>query len=462
MDFKSLKKVIGLGKNVNKENSKEQDDYSEAADYENAKSNPDKYNVENYEQDNVSFVEGEKSPIKGVKRHVVLGIGAIFITTFVIGMFYGFSSDTPKQHKQEESTGAMSDSAIESMSPTKEQVSRLAQYNQKNNGNEQNKTLNPEEAKKLQQVNRANSTQSRSDFNNRENNNSYNPNQYRQLPTIPQQQQRYNSFPYAALQMQPPAVPTASVNSKDEGVVEKVKETFNSAIAFIGGKTSNNSVAVASSSGDTSTEAQPVVSTSSSSYSNAGGMSYIPISSSMIQAGTLIPAILVTGVNTDAGDMVQAQVTSNIYDSLTGSTLLIPAGSRLLGTYKAGNNGRVNIDWQTLIIQDCGSWNLDGSMVAVDNMGYAGLEGHVNNHAGKVLTAGSIATGLAAVAGIAGGNSGVSNNSYSYGQLAAQGAMSNFLNTASSFFQKSIDTAETITIEPGYQFNIFVTQAVSF
>ena len=461
MDFKSLKKVIGLGKNVNKENSKEQDDYSEAADYENAKSNPDKYNVENYEQDNVSFVEGEKSPIKGVKRHVVLGIGAIFITTFVIGMFYGFSSDTPKQHKQEESTGAMSDSAIESMSPTKEQVSRLAQYNQKNNGNEQNKTLNPEEAKKLQQVNRANSTQSRSDFNNRENNNSYNPNQYRQLPTIPQQQQRYNSFPYAALQMQPPAVPTASVNSKDEGVVEKVKETFNSAIAFIGGKTSNNSVAVASS-GDTSTEAQPVVSTSSSSYSNAGGMSYIPISSSMIQAGTLIPAILVTGVNTDAGDMVQAQVTSNIYDSLTGSTLLIPAGSRLLGTYKAGNNGRVNIDWQTLIIQDCGSWNLDGSMVAVDNMGYAGLEGHVNNHAGKVLTAGSIATGLAAVAGIAGGNSGVSNNSYSYGQLAAQGAMSNFLNTASSFFQKSIDTAETITIEPGYQFNIFVTQAISF
>lgn len=462
MDFKSLKKVIGLGKNVNKENSKEQDDYSEAADYENAKSNPDKYNVENYEQDNVSFVEGEKSPIKGVKRHVVLGIGAIFITTFVIGMFYGFSSDTPKQHKQEESTGAMSDSAIESMSPTKEQVSRLAQYNQKNNGNEQNKTLNPEEAKKLQQVNRANSTQSRSDFNNRENNNSYNPNQYRQLPTIPQQQQRYNSFPYNALQMQPPAVPTASVNSKDEGVVEKVKETFNSAIAFIGGKTSNNSVAVASSSGDTSTEAQPVVSTSSSSYSNAGGMSYIPISSSMIQAGTLIPAILVTGVNTDAGDMVQAQVTSNIYDSLTGSTLLIPAGSRLLGTYKAGNNGRVNIDWQTLIIQDCGSWNLDGSMVAVDNMGYAGLEGHVNNHAGKVLTAGSIATGLAAVAGIAGGNSGVSNNSYSYGQLAAQGAMSNFLNTASSFFQKSIDTAETITIEPGYQFNIFVTQAISF
>ena len=187
MDFKSLKKVIGLGKNVKKEHSEGQDDYSESVDSENAKSHPDKYDAENYEQDNVSFVEGEKSPIKGVKRPVVLGIGAIFITTFVVGMLYGFSSDTPKQHKQEESTGAMSDSAIESMSPTKEQVSRLAQYNQKNNGNEQNKTLNHEEAKKLQQVNRANSTQSRSDFNNRENNNSYNPNQYRQLPTIPQQ-----------------------------------------------------------------------------------------------------------------------------------------------------------------------------------------------------------------------------------------------------------------------------------
>ena len=64
MDFKSLKKVIGLGKNVKKEHSEGQDDYSESVDSENAKSHPDKYDAENYEQDNVSFVEEEKSTLE--------------------------------------------------------------------------------------------------------------------------------------------------------------------------------------------------------------------------------------------------------------------------------------------------------------------------------------------------------------------------------------------------------------
>lgn len=461
MNLESLKKVIGIGKTVKKEQPEEDISFAENENSEIKKSKEqDKYSLDNFEQDNnVSFVEGEKSSIKGVKRPVVLGIGAIFITTFVIGMLYGFSStDKPKQARQEETASAVSDSTINSMAPTEEQVSRLAQYNQKNKGNEQNKTLKPEEAKKLQQINRT-TGQGNADLNNRESSTSYNATQYRQLPTIPQQ--RYNNFPYAAFQMQPPAAPVENTK-EDSSVAEKVKDTFDSAIAFaMGSKTNNNSTADLASV-DINSDAQSTSSSAIGNYPSVGSMNYIPVSSSMIQAGTLIPAILITGVNTDAGNMVQAQITSDVYDSLSGSTLLIPAGSRLLGNYTAGSNGRVNIDWQTLIIQDYGSWNLDGSMVAVDNMGYAGLKGHVNNHAGKVLTSGSIATGLAAVAGIAGGNTSVNNNSYSYGQLASQGAMSNFLNTASSFFKKSIDTVETITIDPGYQFNVFVTQAVSF
>ena len=465
MNLESLKKVVGIGKATPKEQVGEQElTFAEGATHKITKpKEQDKYAIDNFEQDSVSFVEGEKSTIKGVKRPVVLGIGAIFITTFIIGMFYGVSSnDKPKQAKQEETTAAVSDSTIDSMTPTEEQVSRLAQYNQQNKGNKgngQNQTLRLEEAKKLQQANKiTGSQQTNADLTTRDNNASYTTTQYRQLPIIPQQ--RYSTFPYAAFQMQPPVAPAENTN--DDNVVEKVKDTFDSAIAFAMGNKINNNNLTGSTSVNMDNAALTTTSSSSSNYSSVGTMNYIPVSSSMIQAGTLIPAILITGVNTDAGGMVQAQITSDVYDSLSGSTLLIPAGSRLLGNYTAGANGRINIDWQTLIIQDYGSWNLDGSMVAVDNMGYAGLKGHVNNHAGKVLTAGSIATGLAAVAGIAGGNTNVSNNNYSYGQLASQGAMSNFLNTASAFFQKSIDTAETITIDPGYQFNVFVTQAISF
>ena len=48
-------------------------------------------------------------------------------------------------------------------------------------------------------------------------------------------------------------------------------------------------------------------------------------------AGSVIAASLVTGLNSDLPGEVIAQVTENVFDSVTGQTLLIPQGARLIG-----------------------------------------------------------------------------------------------------------------------------------
>lgn len=430
MKLADLKRVIGLDK-------KHKDTPHRA------ESNEPSQNIEDYEDEAASFVEGEQAVIRGVKRPVVLGIGVTLIVTFLIGIFWGMSSDDAEVPEKQHETKVMSQNELNSLQPDEEQLSRLRQYEQNDKASQQKDVQQPQQVKKLQQSSSGEPREAEAE--------SYRRTQYQALPVIPQAQ-RYSPLPSCA------ALPPAPDDAKDvpagsNSLAAQAKDMFGSAIAF----------ALKTQSSSDENSATAVSGINSQTANNTNMNTYIPISETMLQAGTLIPAMLLTGINTDAGDIAQAQITADIYDSLTGNNLLIPAGSKVLGTYKAGSNGRINIDWQTLIIPDSGSWNIGNSMTAVDNMGYSGLKGHVNSHTGKVLSSGAISTGLAAVAGIAGGNSSVSsNNSYSYGQLAAQGAMANFLNTASALFQKNINAAETITIEPGYQFNIFVTQAISF
>lgn len=196
----------------------------------------------------------------------------------------------------------------------------------------------------------------------------------------------------------------------------------------------------------------------------SGGAAYMAPTPNSIQAGTVIPAVLLTGINTDVGGQVTAQVSSDVYDSLTGQNLLIPAGSRLVGSIAAGakdNQSRVNVSWQYLMLPSGGSYTLGGSIVAADYGGYAGLAGKVNHHTGRMARAGFFSSALAALGSLAAGNTNGSNNTYSAGQLAAQGAMANMMNSASALFKRGMDQAQTtITVAPGSEFVAYVTQTI--
>lgn len=109
--------------------------------------------------------------------------------------------------------------------------------------------------------------------------------------------------------------------------------------------------------------------------------------------GAVIPASLVTGLNSESPGPVIAQVTQTIYDSATGRTLLIPQGARLIGDYKSSaryGQSRVAIIWSRLIMPNGDEIALDEA--ATDPSGAAGVAGKVDNHWGDVFGAAALGT----------------------------------------------------------------------
>lgn len=112
-----------------------------------------------------------------------------------------------------------------------------------------------------------------------------------------------------------------------------------------------------------------------------------------LHPGAVIPASLVTALNSEAPGPVIAQVTQSIYDSATGRTLLIPQGARLIGDYKSSSRygqSRVAILWSRLIMPNGDEIALDEA--AVDPSGAAGVKGEVDNHWGEVFGAAALGT----------------------------------------------------------------------
>ncbi|EQD57113.1 conjugal transfer protein (TrbI), partial [mine drainage metagenome] len=80
-----------------------------------------------------------------------------------------------------------------------------------------------------------------------------------------------------------------------------------------------------------------------------------PVSPFEIQAGSVIHAELVTGINSDLPGEVTAQLTGNLYDSVHERFLLIPQGSRLVGKYDSKvsvGQTRVLMAWERIIFPD--------------------------------------------------------------------------------------------------------------
>ena len=180
----------------------------------------------------------------------------------------------------------------------------------------------------------------------------------------------------------------------------------------------------------------------------------------VLNAGAVIQATLLTGVTSDVpnGDVV-AQVRQNIYDSLTGTHLLIPQGSRIIGTTgTAGGlgNQRISVVFKRIILPNGASLTLPNQQ-AIDGTGYPGLMDKYNEHRGKLYqTAFFSALFSAAAQSLTGNTSG--SDSRSPGQEAVSGAVASILQTGQKLMDKDANVNPTIEIEPGFQFSIFVNQ----
>jgi type IV secretion system protein VirB10 len=180
----------------------------------------------------------------------------------------------------------------------------------------------------------------------------------------------------------------------------------------------------------------------------------LPASPNILQAGSIIPAALITGIQSDLPGQITAQVTQNVYDSPTGRILLIPQGARLIGEYdsqiSAGQN-RVLLAWDRLIMPDGRSILLDRQPGA-DTRGFAGLQDGTNYHWGSMLKAALVSTLLGV------GTKFATNNDDELLRALRYGSQDTISQTGRQLVQRQANVAPTITIRPGFPLRVLVTR----
>ena len=172
-----------------------------------------------------------------------------------------------------------------------------------------------------------------------------------------------------------------------------------------------------------------------------------PASPYILQAGAVIPAALITGIRSDLPGQITAQVTENVYDSPTGSLLLIPQGTRIIGQYDDGvtfGQRRVLLVWHRLILP------------GADASGYAGLEDGVDYHWWDLMKAAGLSTLLAVGTELA------TSDEDRLIRAIRDGAQDTVNQAGQQIVQRQLQVAPTLTIRPGFPVRIIVTRDLVF
>ncbi len=184
-----------------------------------------------------------------------------------------------------------------------------------------------------------------------------------------------------------------------------------------------------------------------------------PASPFIVQAGTVIPGALITGIRSDLPGQITAQVIENVFDSPTGRLLLVPQGARLIGVYDsqvAFGQSRVLLVWTRLIMPNGRSIVLERQPGA-DAAGYAGLEDEVDNHWGELLKAAALST-LLAVGTELGAGSDTNSNDSAIIQALRHGAGDSLNQTGQQVVRRSLNIQPTLTIRPGFPIRVIVNR----
>jgi type IV secretion system protein TrbI len=184
----------------------------------------------------------------------------------------------------------------------------------------------------------------------------------------------------------------------------------------------------------------------------------LPASPYQVMAGTIIPAALVTGINSDLPGQVIATVTEAVYDTATGRFLLIPQGSRLIGRYDSQvsfGQRRVLLVWTRLILPDTSSISLD-RLPGIDPAGYAGLEDGVDWHWDRILAGAALSTLLGVGAELAAPDRG--NNDGKVIIATRQSAQDTVNQVGQEITKRNVSIQPTLTIRPGFPMRVMVNK----
>ena len=176
----------------------------------------------------------------------------------------------------------------------------------------------------------------------------------------------------------------------------------------------------------------------------------------VVLAGSTIAAALVTGLSSDLPGEVVAQVTEDVFDSTTGRTVLVPQGTRLLGSYDAHvtyGQSRALVVWTRLILPDGRSLDLD-RLIGTDAAGQSGFADRVDHHLGKLLEAGLISTLFGVGSNVATGGGNNNDIAFAIRDSAGQSVQ----RAGDKLVEHQLDVQPTITVRPGARVRVLVSR----
>ena len=179
-----------------------------------------------------------------------------------------------------------------------------------------------------------------------------------------------------------------------------------------------------------------------------------------VTQGTLISGSLQSAINSDLPGMVKANVNMDVY-AASGSRVLIPKGSTLIGQYNAGiamGQVRVLVVWTRAIRPDgidvmLGSPGTDA--LGQGGLGADKLDTHFWSRFGQASMLSIVGAGIA--------NAGVGSNDQFNSAAAYRTAIAgNFQDVAGSALLSTMNIKPTIHVHQGAQINVFVNRDLSF
>lgn len=174
-----------------------------------------------------------------------------------------------------------------------------------------------------------------------------------------------------------------------------------------------------------------------------------------IMAGSIIPASLITGLNSDLPGSTIAQVTENVYDTVTGEHLLVPQGTKLFGKYDsvvAFGQKRALVVWTRLILPNGNSVVIE-NLPATDVAGYAGLEDEVDFHTWQLLKG----IGLATLLGV-GTQLSLGNDESDLVKALRESVQQTTNRAGQRLIERELDVQPTITVRPGWPLRVIVSK----
>lgn len=178
-----------------------------------------------------------------------------------------------------------------------------------------------------------------------------------------------------------------------------------------------------------------------------------------IKAGSVIPGVMISGANSELPGQVMGQVKQDVFDSATGQHLLIPAGSRVVGTYDSAINSgqsRIFVAWNRIIFPDSSSITLD-AMPGADQSGLAGFKDQVNNHYVRTFGQAFLLSLFSAGIQLSQPRGAVS-GTYNAQQIGAAAIGQQLGMLGMQIARKNLNMAPTLEIRPGFEFTIAVNK----